>query len=283
MESWLLLGVLAYLSYAVSSSIDKYVMDQDADALSTNTLKCLLDGIILLGLGIVSGTTFQTDILLYSSVLGGLMAFSGVVYFKLLHEMDVDNAVPVRQSSSTLLIFAFSVLLLSETVTPANTLGGIIASLAIFLVMTDSPGNIPEIDLGFKLLGLSTALGVTYSLLVKVFVSDVSVIALSSTMYFFAAGFQGIYHLKYRSFSELQGALTRNFRKISLGAVFGASGTFLLYSALKVGDASQVYPLTGIQSVFILIIATTFLDEKATKWNIVGIVMAFIGIYLVQL
>ena len=283
MKSWLILGILAYLSYAISSSIDKTVMNRDADALSTNTLKCLLDGILLLVLGLVSGVSFESSILIYSAVLGGLMAFSGVVYFKLLHEMDVDNAVPVRQSASTLLIFALSVLLLSETVSLANAVGGVLASAAIFMVMSDNPLKLPDLNLGVKLLGLSTFLGVSYSLLVKVFVADISVIALSSTMYFFAAGFQGLYHLKFRSFSELETSLSQNFGRISIAAVFGASGTFLLYSALKIGEASQVYPLTGIQSVFILIFATLFLDEKATKWNILGIFMAFVGIYLVQL
>ncbi|MFB6100419.1 MAG: hypothetical protein ABEK16_04040 [Candidatus Nanohalobium sp.] len=61
-------------------------------------------------------------------------------------------------------------------------------SVTIFMVTSDDPFNLPGMNQGVKLPRLSTVLGVTYSLLVKVSVADILVIALSSTIDFFAAG-----------------------------------------------------------------------------------------------
>ena len=71
--------------------------------------------------------------------------------------------------------------------------------------------------------------------------------------------------------------------KILVASFFGGIGTFLIYSALAVGNASKVYPLTGLSTIFIFIFASVFLKEKFMWHRLAGTVLVFLGIYLVSL
>jgi transporter family protein len=74
-------------------------------------------------------------------------------------------------------------------------------------------------------------------------------------------------------------------RLVSIGvaAFFGVIGTFLLYTALSKGDASKIYPLAGLQSIFIFIIASIFLREKFKWQRLIGIIVVFAGIFLLSM
>jgi uncharacterized membrane protein len=56
-----------------------------------------------------------------------------------------------------------------------------------------------------------------------------------------------------------------------------------LFSAAALGNASKVYPLAGLQSAFIFIIALLFLKEKFYWHRLAGTVIVFLGIFLVSL
>jgi drug/metabolite transporter (DMT)-like permease len=85
MELWLVLGILAYFSYAISSAIDKHLMDIDYAPYNTSIYKMFFDGIILL----LSSFLFFDPNLSVKAVyaclfLGGIYAVSSVVYYKML-------------------------------------------------------------------------------------------------------------------------------------------------------------------------------------------------------
>lgn len=65
MEFWLLLGILSYISYAICTSIDKYLMDTKHDPLITNTVKMFFDGLTVLVLGLLFFNLDFTSELLY--------------------------------------------------------------------------------------------------------------------------------------------------------------------------------------------------------------------------
>ncbi len=283
MEEWLFLGILAYLSYALSTSIDKYLMNNDGDALATNTIKSLMDGFILLFFALIMSVSIGKQIVLYSLALGGIYAASGILYFKVLQEMNAGVYIPVKQSASVMLVFLLSVILLSEGANIFNLLGAFVISISTLLILGNG-FTPPKLDRGLKLLLLSLCFSITYAILSKVLLADFSALALGSTMYFSASLFQSLYYFFSQDISGLKKSMSPRFlSKIGLAAVFGAGGTFLLYSALKLGEASAVYPLQGIQSVAIFVIGSLLLNEDSSRKKVLGVLLAFAGIFLVSI
>lgn len=50
--------------------------------------------------------------------------------------------------------------------------------------------------------------------------------------------------------------------------------------AYKDGDLSVVYPLTRSSPMFVAILATLFLGEELTAWGVLGILLIFLGVYI---
>lgn len=51
MKLWLLLGLMSYFSFVISTSIDKHLMAKGENPINVNTYKILFNGIILLIIG----------------------------------------------------------------------------------------------------------------------------------------------------------------------------------------------------------------------------------------
>lgn len=279
-----MIGVLSYFSYAVSSSIDKYMMNNERDAIATNTVKSFLDGTILLLIAFILGTKFDPKILPFAIGLGGLYAASGILYFKLMQQMNAETVIPVKQSSNILLVFSFSVILLSETVNHLNVLGAFFSSASAFIILKQEKLGMENFGKGVHLLVASLIITLIYSLLAKLFLSDFKAITLAASMYFSATVFQLLFQKHRGKLDEIRKIPdSGQLPTVTAAAVFGALGTFLLYTALKLGDASEVYPLAGAQSAFIFLIATFFLKEEFNWKRMIGLVTAIIGIYLIQI
>jgi len=102
-------------------------------------------------------------------------------------------------------------------------------------------------------------------------------------MYFSATLFLICFQILYRKHSsDIITNLRSRVPKIASASFFGAIGTIFLYSALSLGYASKVYPIAGLTSIFIFIIASFFLKEKFYWYRLIGIVFAFFGIYLIS-
>ena len=279
MNTWLVLGILSYLSHAISMAIDKYFMNNGHHAGSTNTFKMYFDGFILLIIGSVFfDLNFSPKVIFWSLVLGGLYSMAGILYFEALKRKDVEVYVPYSQSARILLTFFGSVFLLGEAVDVYNYFGIFIVLIGTYTILTHGKFKFPKIDKTAPLILFSVFLGTIYSLLVKKILVDVEPIDLAIVMYFVSGVFMSLY-MWYRESKKLKLCDS----KIVFSAFFGAMGTFLLFSALQVGDAAKVYPLAGLQSVFIFIIASIFLKEKFYWHRLIGIVIVVFGVYLASI
>lgn len=285
MESWLLFGVLAYVSYGISTAIDKHLMDGSFEPLPTNMQKMLFDGIILSVLGVVVlQPTFSTGIIWQALVLGGVYAASGVIYFHLITAKDVEEAIPVRQAGVTLFSFLGAVVLFSEFPGPLHYIGVAASVVGMYLLLSrDGPG-LPPWDHGLTLLAASTGMGVVYWLLVKAFVGSSTPIALAIAMYLVTAGLLAAYMHGFTDHSPLTYFQDRDrVGRIGVTSLFGALGTFFLYTALAAGQGSDVYPLAGIQSLVIFVLATILLREQFTWHRGLGLVGVVVGVALISL
>lgn len=287
MKLWLLLGILSYLSYAISTSIDKHIMNKGYDVIKTNTFKAFFDGLILLIIGFVFfELKFTSNLILGSLILGVIFAFSGILYFTALRLRDVAVVMPYAQSSTILLVFISSLIIFNESANIFNFIGAILILFGAYAVLSESTLRFPKLDKVFCLISLMVILDLMYSLLAKKLLFDINPINLAIMMYFSATIilviFQFIYHSSKRQHQKSL-IVCGNLYKIIIAAFFGAMGTFLLYSALSVGDASKVYPIAGLQSVFVFIIAPIFLKERFYWHRLIGTITVFFGIFFISL
>ena len=65
--------------------------------------------------------------------------------------------------------------------------------------------------------------------------------------------------------------------------LLGAGGQLVLFKALTLGPSYIIYPFISMSPVIVITLAAVFLHEKATKWQIAGIVVALAAILLLSL
>ncbi len=127
-------------------------------------------------------------------------------------------------------------------------------------------------------------LDVVYWLLVKKLLFNIEPINLAILMYFSTTIILIIYQTLFKK-ELIINLLAHKQRILMIGvaSMFGALGTFLLFSALSLGNATKVYPMAGLQSVLVFLIASIFLKERLYRHRLFGAVSVFFGIFLVSL
>ncbi len=65
--------------------------------------------------------------------------------------------------------------------------------------------------------------------------------------------------------------------------LLGAGGQLVLFKALTLGPSYIIYPFISMSPVIVITLAAVFLKEKASKWQIAGIVVALVAILLLSL
>lgn len=75
-------------------------------------------------------------------------------------------------------------------------------------------------------------------------------------------------------------------RAILLGCLvgfLGAGGQLVLFKALTLGPSYIIYPFISMSPVIVITLAAIFLKERASKWQLAGIVVALAAILLLSL
>lgn len=79
-----------------------------------------------------------------------------------------------------------------------------------------------------------------------------------------------------------KGYLNRNPKSVLLGCAvgfLGAGGQLVLFKALSMGPAYIIYPFISMSPVVVITLAAVFLHERATYWQIAGILTALVAIF----
>ena len=277
MEKWLIFGCLSYFLFAVSSSIDKKFMNKKYSPLEINIFKMFFNSIILLIIGIVFfELSFNSSLLVWSLVLGSIYGISGILYFNSLKLENVSKAVPFMQSGGVLLTFVGAILIFGEKVNMLNIMGIVLILGGIYLLLYQKGKKFPPLNKALIFIVAVILLETTYHLLVKGILSNIKPINLVISMYFFASLILFLYQLIVRK--KLPSIKNS---KIIIASFSGAIATFCLYLALESGNASKVYPLMGLKSIFTFLFALMFLKEKATLPKVLGTIIAIVGIFFV--
>ena len=256
-------------------------MNHKNNPVGTNTFKMFFDGLFLLILGFIFYTIeFNLNLILLAFTLAITYSISGIFYFNLVNVENISKSMPVLQSVNTISIFILAILIFDEKAIFFNYIGIFFTILGIYFIMTEK-FNFPKFDVSIKLILWITLINLAYYILLKFFLGSQDSINLAIYMYLFTALILFIYNQIFLNRNEIYSKL--NLKLTFVAAVFGGGGTFLLYSALKLGNASKIYPIMGAEIIVIYIFAVLFLKEKVTLEKMIGVLLSTIGIYLIYI
>jgi len=259
-------------------------MNQKYEPLSTNTFKMFFDGVLLLIVGgLFFNLEFSRALWWWIIPLGFLYATAGIFYFKALQQEKVHLLIPYSQASQVLFLFAGAFVFLGEAVSFLNIVGAGLIILGIYLALSPGQLQFPLLKKGIIFMSINTLLTVLYLLLLKkaVVVLPAHPITLAIGMYFSTTLFLIAYMLLVGYRENHNFNFQARSGKILISAIFGALGTLLLYAALETGKATQIYPLAGLQAVFVFFLAYLLLGEKVSWFKLSGTLLVFGGVFLV--
>lgn len=285
MELWFVLAVLGYAIGAVSNALDKYMMNLRYHPVTTVLLRTLFNGVLLGAAGLIFLNLHITPtLLLLAAIPALLLAVSFVIYLRVLQRKNASEIQPFSQSLDVLFIFLASIVFLQESVTWENYLGILVIVIGTYLVLAEHITKVPHLDRWLLIIAALVPLDIGYALLIKTFLGSTEPISLAVSIYLLAFLMLTAGLLILRQTRQLTTTYTRpRIRTVFTSSLFAATAAGLLYTALSQANASKVYPMAGISSVAVFLLATLFLQEKFHKHRFIGTLIVFLGIYLVSL
>jgi uncharacterized membrane protein len=285
MELWLIFTIVGYMIGAIAGALDKYMMNRQYHPVTTVLLRTLCNALFLGTAGVILlNIHFSSSLLLLAAIPGFLLAVSFVIYLFVLKRKNASEIQPFSQSLDTLFIFLASIAILHEPANIWNYIGIIIIVIGVYLVLTEHVTKIPRLDRHLLIIIALVPIDVLYALLVKTYLYNENPIALAVSIYFMAFLMLLVVSLLLRrSINNNRLTLKPQIRIVLVASLCAAMAAGLLYTALALGDASKVYPMGGISSVTVFLLATMFLHEKFHKHKFIGTLIVVLGVYLLSL
>jgi uncharacterized membrane protein len=147
-----------------------------------------------------------------------------------------------------------------------------------------SPTILACLDRQLLIIAALVPVDIVYALLVKTFLGTADPIALAVSIYIMAFLMLLVVSLLLRRYIHTTPAsLKPQLRVVLVASLCAATAAAFLYTALSQANASKVYPMAGVSSVAVFLLATVFLKEKFHRHKFIGTLIVVIGIYLISL
>lgn len=285
MELWLIYTLVGYTIGAIAGALDKYMMNRQYHPVTTVLLRTMCNAIFLGTTGYVFlNMQLSVSLLLLAAIPAFLLAFSFVVYLFVLKKRDASEIQPFSQSLDTLFIFLASIVLLQESASFLNYVGIVIIVIGVYLVLTEHITKIPRLDKSLLIIIALVPLDIAYALLVKTLLGEADPIALAVSIYIMAFLILFVVSLLLRKrINNKPASFLPQLRIVLVASLCAATAAAFLYTALSQANASKVYPMAGLGSVTVFLLATLFLQEKFHKHKFIGTLIVVVGIYLISL
>jgi uncharacterized membrane protein len=285
MELWFVFSVLGYMIGAIASVLDKYMMNQQYHPVTTVLLRTLFNALFLGSTGLLFLNLRITPVLLMLAALPAvLLVVSFVVYLRVLQRKHASQIQPFSQSLDTLFIFLASIILLHEPATLPNYAGILVTVIGIYLVLTEHITRRPRLDRNLLIIAALVPIDIAYALLIKYFLGSAEPIALAVSIYLMAfLLLTAVFLLMRRKIQPTTASLKQQLRTVLVASLCAATAAGFLYTALSMANASKVYPMAGVSSVVVFLLATLFLQEKFHTHRFIGTLIVVLGIYLISL
>jgi drug/metabolite transporter (DMT)-like permease len=154
----------------------------------------------------------------------------------------------------------------------------------IYLVLTEHITKRPRLDRNLLIIAALVPIDIAYALLVKTFLGTAEPIALAVSIYLMAFLMLTVVSLFLRRQRQpTKASLKPQIRIVLVASLCAATAAAFLYTALSQANASKVYPMAGVSSVTVFLLATMFLKEKFHWHRFIGTLIVVLGIYLISL
>ena len=219
-----------------------------------------------------------------------LCSFLGMVINMLAFIKGLQLSTPINSSVLItivpILVFSFSAIILKEKVSLMKIFGisaGFIGALILILYSPLSGFNAPNIPMGNLLFVLNSATYGLYLIFVKPLVEKYNIITLFRWLFLF--GFLMNFPITINEFIDVQWSSLPIYDAIlpMIYVVVGTTfSTYLLNAyALTKLKASTVSSFIYLQPIVGIVYALTTKNDALTLTNVVGMLLIFLGIYLV--
>jgi len=284
MELWIIYTILGYMIGAIAGVLDKYMMNREYHPVTTVLLRTLCNGLFLGSAGLIFlNLHITTSSLLLATLPAFLLAVSFVVYLYVLQKKNASEIQPFSQSLDTLFIFLAALVFLQEPASLANYAGILVIVIGVYLVLAEHITRLPHLDRNFLIIAALVPIDIAYALLVKTFLGTADPIALAVSIYLMAFLMLTVVSLLFRQQRQSAALFKPQLRIVIPASLCAATGAGLLYTALSQANASKVYPMAGISSIAVFLLATLFLKEKFHWHRFIGTLIVLLGIYLISL
>jgi len=285
MELWFLFAILGYTIGAISTILDKYMMNRLYHPVTVVLLLTLFNAFFLGSAGLLLiHLQITPSLLLLATIPALLLVVSFVVYLFVLQKKNASEIQPFSQSLDTLFIFLAAVIILHEPASLPNYIGILVTVIGVYLVLTEHITKVPRLDRQLLIIVALVPGDIAYALLVKTFLGTTDPIALAVSIYIMAFLMLLVVSLFLRRrINNTPASLKKQLRVVGVASLCAATAAAFLYTALSQANASKVYPMAGISSVSVFLLATIFLQEKFHKHKFIGTLIVVVGIYLISL
>jgi uncharacterized membrane protein len=285
MELWFIFAILGYTIGAISSILDKHMMNRLYHPVTWVLLRTLFNAVFLGTAGLLLiHLQITPSLLLLAAIPAFLLVISFVVYLFVLQKKNASEIQPFSQSLDTLFIFLAAVIFLHEPASLPNYIGILVTVIGVYLVLTEHITKVPRLDRQLLIIAALVPIDIAYALLVKTFLGTADPIALAVSIYIMAFLMLLVVSLLLRRYIHTTPAsLKPQLRVVLVASLCAATAAAFLYTALSQANASKVYPMAGVSSVAVFLLATVFLKEKFHRHKFIGTLIVVIGIYLISL
>ena len=285
MQLWILLTIIGYMIGAVAATLDKYMMNKQYHPVTTVLLRTFFNAVFLGTAGILLvNISITSNVILLALLPAFLLAFSFVVYLGVLQKKNATEIQPFSQSLDVLFIFLASIIVLHESASILNYLGILLTFIGVYLVLTEHIRKIPRLDRNLLIIIALVPIDISYALLLKTFLVSAEPVALAVSIYFMAFLMLTVVSVIFRPQKNYPViSLKTQIPSVLVASLCAAAAIAFLYTALSQANASKVYPMAGISSITVFILATLFLKERFHWHRFIGTLIVVGGIFLISL
>jgi len=165
-----------------------------------------------------------------------------------------------------------------------DILGVILIIIGGYVILTDGKIIIPKKSKGILFMGIDAILLAIYGIIAKSATFTIEPIWITLFMYIFVSLFLALINFgvnfsdQVKTFKNL--LVNKKLLLVSFGASLSASlGTLSLITALSIGNATKVLPVSRILPLFIVLIGWFGLKEKHGIPRLIGAICICLGMY----
>lgn len=284
--------ILSVVCSTIISVVFRLFKDFEIDtfqAIIYNYIVCLVVGTAIMGESPLQGNFWQLPWFPYAALLGSIFIATFVLIARTIQTFGI-SITAVMQRMSLIITVTFAFVFFQEAITFFKIAGIIFALLAVFLasykpseLKTQKLQNKWLVFLPFAVLLASGFIESVLQYVQAVLLTDNTGQLKFTTFLFGTAAFFGIILL---IFNLLTSRMKFHFRHLVAGIALGVPNFGSIYFLLKMlesgWDGSVVFPINNVAVIILsTVIAILMFQEKLTKLNKLGILMAVIAIILI--